>query len=81
MVPGDQIRFSCWVRWADLVVTAGEAGMQLGAVAYLGTTAVDMPVFGQISFTDWTANSNITDTIRSGWCSPTATERRSPRPT
>jgi len=62
VVPGDTINVSCWVKWSTMNVTAGEAGMQLGVVAYQTVddvlTVVSMPVLAQIDFADWTAHAN-----------------------
>ena len=64
VVAGDVIDFSCWVKWDSLVVTAGEAGMVLGAVTYLGDDVeIDRPIFAQISYPDWTVNPNSTDLV------------------
>jgi hypothetical protein len=59
--PGDAINFSCWVKWASLVVTAGEVGMFIGVVTYLADVEVDEEVVAAISYPDWTVNPASTD--------------------
>ena len=55
---GDEVTFSVWVRWEDLVVTDGEAGIQLGLRSYLGDEVVDDTIIlTEIAYDDWSAYS------------------------
>lgn len=58
VTPGEAIDFSTWVKWSSLVVTNGQGGITLGAVAYLDGEEVSRPVFGQVSYPDWTTHTS-----------------------
>ena len=53
--PGDEIEFSCWVRWRDLVAADGEAAIALAVTAYGESGELATDVVADVTYPDWSA--------------------------
>lgn len=64
---GDNITFSVAVKWEDLVVTNGQAGIQLGLVTYFeGEVVDDTIVIDDVTYANWATHTDNTYVVLSG---------------
>lgn len=58
---GDEIGFSFWTEWKDLVADDGDEVVQLTGATYLNDTPVDYPVIAEFEITDIATQADSVD--------------------
>lgn len=68
---GDQVTFSVWVRWTDMIVGDGMPGIQLGLRSYLDDEVVDDDiVLSEVSYPNWSDHGSSLGGAEFPWLFP-----------